>query len=385
MSLLLVGQAQQVRWLEHSSGRAVYAYAVSADGQVVVGSLPVCIVDPEDGRCGYVSHPFRWVVSTVEPLDLFAQFSPYSSPSGVGFGVSAWGDVVVGQIDGGGFRWELEVGTFTAGYNGPAYDVSGDGRVVVGRQARRAFRHVLGEPIEELGTLGGNESEALGTSWDGSVVVGRAQNGQGNWRAFRWTSATGMQDLGVLFAWHWAGVARGVSADGATVVGWTQGFTSRAFRWREGQGMEALGSRAGWGNSFADDVSADGRVVVGWVQVGMEERAVRWREGVGGEDLNEVFGSLLGSGEVLRQALGVSADGRYIVGWGERGGVVSAFWLDTRWAGDVDGDGCVGDADVLAVLFAFGQSGNLPEDVNGDGVVDDGDLLMVLFNFGRGC
>jgi hypothetical protein len=34
--------------------------------------------------------------------------------------------------------------------------------------------------------------------------------------------------------------------------------------------------------------------------------------------------------------------------------------------GDVDGNGCVDDADLLAVLFAFGQSGSgLPEDVNG--------------------
>ncbi len=53
--------------------------------------------------------------------------------------------------------------------------------------------------------------------------------------------------------------------------------------------------------------------------------------------------------------------------------------------GDVNGDGCVDDADLLAVLFAFGQTGDLPEDVNGDGVVDDADLLIVLFNFGQGC
>ncbi len=54
--------------------------------------------------------------------------------------------------------------------------------------------------------------------------------------------------------------------------------------------------------------------------------------------------------------------------------------------GDVNGDGCVDDADLLAVLFAFGQTGSgLPEDVNGDGVVDDADLLTVLFNFGQGC
>lgn len=54
--------------------------------------------------------------------------------------------------------------------------------------------------------------------------------------------------------------------------------------------------------------------------------------------------------------------------------------------GDVNGDGCVDDADLLRVLFAFGQSGSgLAEDVNRDGVVDDADLLMVLSGFGQWC
>jgi len=53
--------------------------------------------------------------------------------------------------------------------------------------------------------------------------------------------------------------------------------------------------------------------------------------------------------------------------------------------GDVNGDGCVDDADLLIVLFNFGQTGSNPADVNGDSVVDDADLLIVLFNFGQGC
>ncbi len=118
----------------------------------------------------------------------------------------------------------------------------------------------------------------------------------------------------------------------------------------------------------------------------MEERAVRWDQDGRIEDLNTTFGSLLQPGEVLRHALGVSADGRYIVGWGERNGVVAAYWLDTYITGDVNGDGCVNDADLLAVLFAFGQSGSgLPEDLNRDGIIDDADLLIVLSNFGSGC
>jgi hypothetical protein len=52
--------------------------------------------------------------------------------------------------------------------------------------------------------------------------------------------------------------------------------------------------------------------------------------------------------------------------------------------GDVDGNGCVDDADLLIVLFNFGNVGG-QGDVNNDNIVDDADLLIVLFNFGAGC
>jgi serralysin len=52
--------------------------------------------------------------------------------------------------------------------------------------------------------------------------------------------------------------------------------------------------------------------------------------------------------------------------------------------GDVNGNGCVDDADLLTILFNFG--GTDPRyDLNGDNIIDDADLLTVLFNFGSGC
>jgi hypothetical protein len=64
-----------------------------------------------------------------------------------------------------------------------------------------------------------------------------------------------------------------------------------------------------------------------------------------------------------------------------------AFLLDTGFPlrGDVDRNGCVDDADLLAVLFAFGGQGYRNEDLNWDGTVDDADLVIVLSNFGSGC
>ncbi len=55
--------------------------------------------------------------------------------------------------------------------------------------------------------------------------------------------------------------------------------------------------------------------------------------------------------------------------------------------GDIDGDGCVNDNDMLQMLFAFGQTvdGDAPEDISRDGVVDDLDLLLLLLYFGSGC
>jgi len=52
--------------------------------------------------------------------------------------------------------------------------------------------------------------------------------------------------------------------------------------------------------------------------------------------------------------------------------------------GDVNGDGCVEDNDILIVLFAFGTD-NAQADLNRDGIVNDIDLLLVLINFGSGC
>ncbi|RMH07094.1 MAG: hypothetical protein D6697_09335 [Armatimonadetes bacterium] len=73
----------------------------------------------------------------------------------------------------------------------------------------------------------------------------------------------------------------------------------------------------------------------------------------------------------------ISLTGSYFVS--ENGCCVTA-------GGDVNLDGCIDDADLLAILFAFGSTGTfLPEDVTCDGVVDDADLLTVLFAFGQGC
>jgi hypothetical protein len=56
--------------------------------------------------------------------------------------------------------------------------------------------------------------------------------------------------------------------------------------------------------------------------------------------------------------------------------------------GDVDGSGCVDDADLAGAVFEFGgpESGQFGHtDLNCDGIVDDFDLAIIIFNFGTGC
>jgi probable HAF family extracellular repeat protein len=136
--------------------------------------------------------------------------------------------------------------------------------------------------MQDLGTLGGDFSQANAVSANGQVVVGVARNAARRDRAFRWENGV-MQDLGTL----------------------------------------------GGDESHALGVSANGQVVVGWAQAGTQERAFRWENGVM-QDLNQVYAQLVGRSVLLR-AYAISPDGRYIVGVGFNAstGRNEAFLLDT--------------------------------------------------------
>lgn len=157
-----------------------------------------------------------------------------------------------------------------------AFDVSGDGTVIVGQSRttgghRHAFRW-SGGAMSDLGTLGGTSSSAWAVSLNGAVVVGSSDTGGGEHHAFRWHGGV-MTDLGTLGGNY--STANGVSANGEVVVGRSTvaGGGGRAFRWTTGTGMQAVSDwladagvtvPTGWTLESGEATNVDGLVVVGY-------------------------------------------------------------------------------------------------------------------------
>ena len=102
----------------------------------------------------------------------------------------------------------------------------------------------LAQQLIWLGTLGGSESEARGVSADGSVVVGWAHNAAWQPRAFRWTAASGMEDLNITYAHLLTDgselrSANAISPDGRYIVG--QGYNAATGR-REAYLLDTQGT-----------------------------------------------------------------------------------------------------------------------------------------------
>jgi len=182
------------------------------------------------------------------------------------------------------FRWTPSGGMVSLGdlpggaHEGWANDVSADGSVVVGRgrpaAGEEAFRWTSEEGMVGLGDLPGGvrQSVAYAISADASVIVGRGRSAEG-FEAFRWTTADGMVGLDDFIGGGFESIAYDVSRDGSVIVGY--GTTNRgheAFFWDENYGLRRLQrlltnqglDLTGWNLVEARGVSANGRTIVGW-------------------------------------------------------------------------------------------------------------------------
>jgi probable HAF family extracellular repeat protein len=159
------------------------------------------------------------------------------------------------------FRWTAargmqDLGTL-GGYLSVAWGVSADGSVVVGEAQNaagqdRAFRWTAAGGMQDLGTLGGDWSEALGVSADGSVVVGGLRTPQGRFVPF-----AGRRRVGCRTSARWAAVgarliafppmapwwsARLATPQGRGLGRFRRWLRGRAFRWTAARGMQDLGT-----------------------------------------------------------------------------------------------------------------------------------------------
>ncbi len=320
------------------------ATGVSLDGSIIVGqgSSPTGVAfSPSGGEA------FRWTAAGgMVGLGAFPGGGFQIHIDGEDFlssanGISADGSTIVGNsttaTGGDAFRWTASGGMIGGLGNIGARGVSADGSVVVGvgRSALalgpEATRWTSSGGTVGLGTLPGTfpgryRSSAADVSADGSVVVGESLTGIGNTRAFRWTSGGGMVDLGVLPGGSISTSSRAyaVSADGSVVVGFSNtplSTSSGAFRWTSGGGMVVLGDiPSGNFGRIANGVSADGSVVVGQGNfTGGSQGAFIWDATNGVRSVQDILANNLGldlTGWNLYNAIGVSSDGRTIVGNG---------------------------------------------------------------------
>lgn len=189
-----------------------------------------------------------------------------------------------------------------------------------------------------LGDLPGGDfsSTARRISADGLTIVGYSDSAEGR-EAFRWTGETGMAGLGDLPSVTFESEAFGVSADGSVIVGRGSRFGSEreAFRWTSADGMVGLGYLSAGANSTsqARDISANGSVVVGFsapsTNFGDIHEAFRWTSeggmiGLGdlaGGDLWSEARSISGNGSVVAGE-SISADGYEAFRWTQEGGMI---------------------------------------------------------------
>lgn len=243
------------------------------------------------------------VVATLAPLTAGAQYTPYIIGSGA-IGPSAGALNNLGDVamqSGGAFKEGLlltpSTGAFTLLGTLPGYTAAqgfavNNNRMVVGQASSssglRAFRWTAATGMQDLGTLtGGTLSQATGVNSAG-VVVGVSDGTVGD-RAVRWTPSSGAQSLGVLAGGDFSG-ARAINTSGVIVGFSTSSLGFRAFRWRDGFGMESLGTLAGDIGSDARAINSFGQIVGTSNSASSSQRSFLWSDGAGMLDLGSLGG-----------------------------------------------------------------------------------------------
>ncbi len=334
--LLPLPPATNVRKLNES-----WAYDISPDGTVVLG----------DALTAEWDFPCFWV-DEAEPIAIAGGWYAYA--------MSADGETIVGTGDTGQpVCWlhgnaPIDLPLLPNAIGGEASAVSADGGAIAGNihpqdgnyhpVLRRGNAGPIDLAAENHEVTGGS---ATAISADGRVIVGVAFPGSG--RAFRWSDDTGLVVLPRLTN-DTMNIAYAVSDDGDTIVGckpygnprgqariWTRSGRCRELTaYLRGIGTAGI---QGWQLEKATDISADGNIVVGLGRnpLGQYEYFLARIGPLCPGDVNTDRSADLADLAVVLAHFGEPTDA-------------------VRIEGDLDDDGAIGIDDLMQVLTYFGSS-----------------------------
>jgi probable HAF family extracellular repeat protein len=285
------------------------ALAASSDGNTIVGQAAAAPAD--DGSNRSVAMVWKTAPASAKTMKV-ASTTTYAVSE------------TVAQLE------ATNIGLFPGGIVSIANAVSADGSVVIGYgdatekgvnyEIFQAFRWTSGSGMVNLGWLPGGRkfSEAFGLSPDGSTIVGVSDSATGN-QAFRWTQTEGMVGIGKLPDASFTR-ANAISANNSVIIGYgTISGNNHAFRWTAAEGLVDLGVLPGDQFSEATAISADGSIIVGRSGIFPSSRPFIWDKANGMRDLKGILvaGNPNLSDWTLKTADGISADGKIVAGSGK--------------------------------------------------------------------
>lgn len=311
----------------HATGTDISIADLSGDGTTVVGRTLFDGVTPSGDYSG--TSAFVWTATGgFTNLGWFAGGQQYSFATAVDYdGTAVAGGAVTADEQFHAFYWQVgddnltDLGTLSGETSSWTSAISGDGTTVIGYSGSASFVWSVGDTaITDIGTLGGGTYTTL-VSFDGDVVAGYSYATDDNRHAIRWTDGQ-LTDLGTFGGDY--SQATAMSRDGDVIVGsYYKDYSDRAFRWVVGSNgidgtMSDLGSLGSSDSTtVVADISADGGVVVGYSDdTEYVRHGFRWSEDDGMISVDQWLrdNGVTLTEDMTRNATMVSSDGNTVIG-----------------------------------------------------------------------
>ncbi len=183
------------------------------------------------------------------------------------------------------------------------------------------------------GDLDGSVSSGWGISGNGQSVVGLGWTPSFNAHAIQWNEGSGLTDMGTTVPGR-PSRANATNHDGSVVVGWQDGDLRQAAVWNNGVQTLLFDAITNEGLSEAQAVSSDGNWVGGFGNFGNNGEAWLWSEATGTMRLGHINETYTGAVTAL------SADGSVAIGFersfGFGGGSLGFIWTEATGMVDLN-------------------------------------------------